>query len=77
MSRKDGMRNCYQTATFYLFIPGRWGRSARVLEDSFGIRQMASSNLGGTELHHALRLHSRQPGSTTGYKGHWAGGTYT
>ncbi len=32
MSREDGMRYCYQAATFYLFMPGSQERSARVLE---------------------------------------------
>jgi hypothetical protein len=48
MSREDGMRYCYQTATFYLSMPGRRGRSARLLED-IGIQQMASLEQGGTE----------------------------
>ena len=49
LSREDGMRYCYQTATFYLFMPGRRGRSARVLKDSRYVQQMASPEYGGTE----------------------------
>jgi hypothetical protein len=44
------MRYCYQTATFYLSMPGRGGRSARVLEDWDMVQQMASWQPGGTEL---------------------------
>jgi hypothetical protein len=49
MSRKDGMRYCYRTATFYLFMPGRRGRSARALKDWVLIQQMAFSSHEGTE----------------------------
>jgi len=53
MSREDGMRYCYQTATFYLFMPGSQERSARVLEGRMlcptgCALQTVSSSIGDT-----------------------------
>jgi hypothetical protein len=48
MSREDGMRYCYHTATFYLSMPGSQGRCARILEGLRETRQIGSSREGAT-----------------------------
>jgi hypothetical protein len=53
MSREDGMRYCYQTATFYLFMPGPQERSARILKVP-GVGQQIAFSEKAQDLYHAL-----------------------